>query len=78
MSRNVIIVPIYTRGAIDPRHVPIRQGMGGIPHDSILFCEEVSSLDRSLVVDGPYGRPVPEVLLDEVIIGVRRAIGDVV
>jgi mRNA-degrading endonuclease toxin of MazEF toxin-antitoxin module len=76
LTDDVIVIPIYSKGVLGPRHVAIRQGVGGIWHDSVLFCEEVSALDRALLVEGPYARPVPDELLREVVLGVRRAIGD--
>ena len=77
-GNTVIAVPIFSRGTPDLMHLPIARGVGGLPHDSVLFCDNVSAVDKRLVVEGPYGRPVPDALLDQVVLGVRRAIGDVI
>lgn len=47
----------------------------GLQHDSVLFCEELTTLDTELLEDGPRGRASPE-LLDAVVIAARRALGD--
>jgi hypothetical protein len=47
----------------------------GLHHDSILFCEERSTIDRTFLEEGPRGR-VGQDLLDQVVITVRRALSD--
>lgn len=74
---DVIVVPIFTRGEIGPTHVPIRRGVGGLHHDSVIFCEEITTLNTELLAEGPLGDPVPEPLLRRVVRAVRIAIGDV-
>lgn len=74
---DIVVIPIFTRGAIGPTHVPIRGGVGGLDHDSVIFCEEVTTLDVEFLDEGPLGDPVPELLLRRVVRAVRVAIGDV-
>jgi len=74
---DVVIVPIFTRGAIGPTHLRISGGTGGLPHDSVIFCEEITTLDLDFLDEGPLGERVPESLLRRVIRAVRIAIGDV-
>src|SRR5690349_6929220 len=50
---SVIVVPIFSSGALGPTRVPVRAGSNGLPHDSILFGEEVAALDKMSLVDGP-------------------------
>jgi hypothetical protein len=52
--------------------------MGGVPHDSVLFCEEITTMHRDFLSDGPLGSPVPEELLEQVLRAVRRALGEVI
>jgi mRNA-degrading endonuclease toxin of MazEF toxin-antitoxin module len=75
---HAIVVPIFSRGNPGPTRVPLRRGVGGLPHDSILFCEEISTLEHRSLEEGPLGEPVPETVLQQVVVAVRRAIGDVV
>lgn len=74
---DVIVVPVFTRGAVGPTHVPVRGGTGGLDHDSVLFCEEITTLDVEFLEDGPLGDPVPESLLRRVVRGIRISVGDV-
>jgi mRNA-degrading endonuclease toxin of MazEF toxin-antitoxin module len=74
---DVLVVPIFSQGASGPTHVPIPAGVGGLDHDSVLFAEEITTLDLEFLDDGPLGDPVPEQLLRRVVLGVRVAVGDV-
>ncbi|MBI2911327.1 MAG: type II toxin-antitoxin system PemK/MazF family toxin [Chloroflexi bacterium] len=75
---DLIVVPIFSEGRIGPSRVPLPAGTGGIDHDSILFCEEITTIDRDFLDGGPLGEPVSESLLRRVVRAVRRALGDVV
>lgn len=75
---HAIVVPLFSWGNAGPTRVPLRRGVGGLPHDSVLFCEEITTLDYRALEGGPLGEPVPQALLDLVVVSVRRAIGDVV
>jgi hypothetical protein len=39
-------------------------------------CEQVTTLDKRLLGRGPMGRPVPDSVLNDVVRGLRRAIGE--
>lgn len=75
---HAIVVPVFSSRRSGPTRVPIRSGTGGIGHDSMLYCEEVTTLDRSFIVDGPLGPPVSPSLLGRVNRAIRRALGEVV
>ena len=77
-SDDVTVIPVFSHGVLGPTHVPLRAGTGGIPHDSVLFCEEITTLDLDFLAEGPLGRPVPEGILQRAIRAVRIALGDVV
>ena len=74
---DVVVVPIFSHGAPGPTHIPIRGGTGGLDHDSVLFCEEITTLDVEFLHAGPRGSTLPDPLLRRVVRGVRIAIGDV-
>lgn len=75
-SNDLIVVPAFSEGAVGPTRVRIPRGMGGIPHDSVLFCEEITTIHQGFVADGPLGPPVPTETLQHVLRAVRRALGD--
>jgi mRNA-degrading endonuclease toxin of MazEF toxin-antitoxin module len=75
---HVIVVPSYSSRRLGPTRVPIRAGTGGIVHDSVLYCEEVTTLHRDFLVDGPLGETLSPSLLGRVNRAIRRALGEVV
>lgn len=75
---HVAVIPIFSTGPAGPTHVPIKAGEGGLPHDSVLFCEEITTMHRDFLARGPLGPPVPDELLERVLRGVRRALGEVI
>lgn len=74
---DVLVVPLFSRGKAGPTHLPVRAGVGGLGHDSVLFCEEVTTIDMDFLEEGPLGDPLPEALLRRVVWAVRIAMGDV-
>jgi len=77
MSDDVIVIPIFSSRRLGPTRVPIAKGGGGLDHDSVLFCEEITTVARDFLESGPLGNPVPEALLRRVLRAVRRALGEV-
>lgn len=77
MSDDVVVIPIFSSRRLGPTRVPIAKGAGGLGHDSLLFCEEITTVSRDFVEGGPFGPAVPAALLVRVIRAVRRALGEV-
>jgi mRNA interferase MazF len=75
---HVAVIPVYSEGALGPTHLGLPTGSGGIRHDSVLFCEEITTLDRGFLRRGPLGASVGDQILDATIRAVRRALGEVV
>lgn len=75
---DAIVVPAFSRGALGPTRVAVEAGVGGLAHASVLFCEEVTTIDHDFFADGPLGPRVPEELMARVVRAVRRALGEVV
>ena len=76
MTDDIIVIAIFSRGRLGPTRVPIDQGIGGLAHDSVLFCEEISTVTYDFVDRGPLGSLVPAALLEQVVRAVRRAVGE--
>lgn len=74
-ARDVIVVPCSTRLRFAPAHVALRKGEGGVPHPSVLHCEQVSTVPRDLLEPAPLGAPLTSARMDEVVRAVLRAIG---
>jgi mRNA-degrading endonuclease toxin of MazEF toxin-antitoxin module len=75
---DLIVVPMFSRGRAGPTRVPIPAVAGNVPFDSILFCEEITTIDRDFLERGPLGPPMDGHRMDEVVRAIRRAIGEVV
>lgn len=78
LSDDLVVIPIFSQGALGPTRVPLSTGTGGILRDSVLFCEEITTIDRDFLARGPFGPPVPHTVLDAGLRAVRRALGEVV
>jgi mRNA-degrading endonuclease toxin of MazEF toxin-antitoxin module len=78
VADDLIVIPIFSRGAIGPTHVALPHGEGGIRKSSVLFCEEVTTIDSQFIARGPWGARISDVRLDAVVRGVRRSIGETV
>src|ERR671935_3344575 len=75
---DLIVVPIFSAGRPGPTRLAIPAGMGGLPRDSLLFCDELTTIDRDFLARGPLGSTVPPELMDKALRAVRRALGELV
>ena len=74
-ASDVIVVPCSTRLRPAPTHVLLREGEGGLDEDSMLKCEQITTLHRDDVSDEPLGRALSRSRVAEVERAVLRAIG---
>ena len=72
---HVMVIPIFSTGTLGPTRLPIPAAGTGLRYDSVLFCEELTTLDKEFLEDGPRGRVATE-LLDQVVVAVSFALGD--
>jgi len=77
LAGDVVVVPLSTNLRPLPTHVLLPAGTGGLRHDSMAKCEQITTLDKRFLTDGPFAGPVSEGLLDEVVRAIRRAVGEV-
>ncbi len=75
---DLMVVPLFSSGRPGPTRVELPAGAGGVRRTSMLFCEELTTIDRDFLRRGPLGRPVSTQLLAAVVRAIRRALGDVV
>jgi mRNA-degrading endonuclease toxin of MazEF toxin-antitoxin module len=75
LANDVLVIPASTTLRQAPTHVRIRKGTGGVRGDSVLKCEQITTLPKELLSDSALGGPLSAGLLEEVERGVLRAIG---
>jgi mRNA-degrading endonuclease toxin of MazEF toxin-antitoxin module len=75
---NLLVVPIFSTGRLGPTRVPVPGRVGGLSKPGLLFCEEITTIDRDFVQRGPLGPPLSRRTLQAVVRAARRAIGDVI
>jgi mRNA interferase MazF len=76
LAGDVIVVPLSTNLRQLPTHVLVPAGSGGQRHDSMAKCEQITTLDKRLLLRGPFAGPVPAPLLSEIVRAIRRAVGE--
>jgi len=75
---DLIVVPLFSTGKSGPTRIALPSGAGGLRRPGLLFCEEITTIDRDFLWRGPLGPPVARPLLDAVVRAVRRALGEVI
>lgn len=75
LASDVLAIPASTTLRPAPTHVRLRKGSGGLSGDSVLKCEQITTLRKELLSASALGGPISAGLLEEVQRGVLRAIG---
>jgi mRNA interferase MazF len=64
LANDVIVVPISTTLRSSPTHVQLARGEGGLHKPSLAKCEQITTLDKSLLVRGPFSATIkPETII---------------
>jgi len=74
---DLTVIPLFSGGVLGPTRVALASGAGGIRRDSVLFCEEITTVARQFLTRGPWGAPVNDAILEAILRAVRRALGEV-
>jgi mRNA interferase MazF len=75
LATSVLAVPITTNLRPAPTHVPLPAGQGGLLHESMARCENVSYLHKSRLVRGPLAGAVSATLMRDVERCLLRSLG---
>ena len=78
LANDVMVVPLSTALREAPTHVRIEQGEGGLDHVSMAKCEQLTTLDKTFLLRGPFAGKVRADTMVEVERAIMRAIGIVV
>ena len=75
LAGDVLVIPASSTLRPAPTHVRLRKGTGGLRKDSVLKCEQITTLPKRLLSESALGGPLSAVLIEEAERGVLRAIG---
>ena len=75
LANDVIVVPISATLRPSPTHVELPRGEGGLAKKSMAKCEQVTTLDKSFLIRGPFSGTISPAKMHEVENAVQRAIG---
>lgn len=75
LASDVIVVPISTALRPSPTHVELPKGEGGLDQISMAKCEQITTLDKSFLIRGPFSGAVSTEKIAEIEKAIQIAIG---
>jgi mRNA interferase MazF len=75
LANDVIVVPLSTTLRPAPTHVELPAGEGGLKETSMAKCEQITTLDKSFLLRGPFAGTINSSRMQEIEQAVQRAIG---
>ena len=78
LANDVIVIPLSTSLRPAPTHVELPAEEGGLKQTSMAKCEQITTLDKSFLLRGPFAGTVSPSIMLEIEKAVQRAIGVVV
>ncbi len=75
LANDVIVVPLTSTLRPAPTHVELPAGEGGLKQTSMAKCEQITTLDKSFLLRGPFAGTVHPSLMLEIEKAIQRAIG---
>jgi mRNA interferase MazF len=77
-ANDVIVVPISTTLRTSPTHVQLAKGEGGLGKPSMAKCEQITTLDKSFLIRGPFSGTIRTETMADVENAIQRAIGIII
>ncbi len=75
LANDIIVLPLSTTLRTAPTHVELSVGEGGLKQVSMAKCEQVTTLDKSFLLRGPFAGTICAAKMREMEKAVQRAIG---
>ena len=75
LANDVVVVPITTTLRTSPTHVNLPEGEGGLHQTSMAKCEQVTTIDKSFLIRGPFSGTISPMKMTEVEKAIQLAIG---
>lgn len=67
--------PLPTTLRPSPTHVELPAGEGGLDHPSMAKCEQITTLDKSFLLRGPFAGTISPAKMQEIEKAIQWAIG---
>ena len=75
LANDVVVVPISTTLRPSPTHVELPKGEGGLDQISMVKCEQITTLEKSFLIRGPFSGAISSRKIDEIEKAIQIAIG---
>ena len=75
LANDIIVVPLSTTLRPAPTHVLLPEGEGGLSKASMAKCEQVTTIDKSLLIRGPFAGRISDEKMKEIEKAIMIAIG---
>ena len=75
LANDVIVVPISTNIRPSPTHVKLAREEGGLAQTSMAKCEQITTLDKSFLIRGPFSGKINSQKMSEVEKAIQKAVG---
>ena len=75
LAGDIIVVPLSTNLRPSPTHVLLQEGEGGLSRASMAKCEEVTTIDKSFLIKGPFAGRISDGKMKEIEKAIMIAIG---
>ena len=75
LAGDIIVVPLSTTLRQSPTHVLFEEGEGGLSKSSMAKCEQVTTIDKSFLVRGPFSGRISDVKMKEIEKAIMISIG---
>ena len=75
LANDIIVVPLSTNLRPSPTHVLLEKGEGGLSKASMAKCEQVTTIDKALLIKGPFAGKISDEKMKEIEKAVMIAIG---
>jgi mRNA-degrading endonuclease toxin of MazEF toxin-antitoxin module len=75
LANDIIVVPLSTDLRLSPTHVLLQESESGLSKASMAKCEQVTTIDKSSLIRGPFAGKVSNERMEEIEKAIMIAIG---
>ena len=75
LANDIIVVPLSTNLRSSPTHVLLQEGEGGLSKASMAKCEQITTIDKFLLIRGPFAGKISNEKVKEIEKAIMIAIG---